>query len=234
MKIKDRYNIEDLREIMRILRGENGCPWDMEQDHHSIRKNFIEETYEVIEAIDEEDSELLCEELGDVLMQVMFHTQMEDEEGRFNFDDVCNNVCKKLIHRHPHVFSDTVVSDTQEVLKNWEEIKNTEKNRTTLDDMIKSVPKDLPALMRAQKMVKKTKAYGVNSTDKMEILANLKANIEAIEAMQSDENIEQLEEKIGKILWDCVNFSEINGLDCEKSLTNELKTYITRLRVLEQ
>ena len=101
---KEHYKIEDLLDIMKILRGENGCPWDQVQTHQSIRKNMIEETYEVVEAIDKEDPILLQEELGDVLMQVVFHSQIEESEGRFTFDDVCDGVCKKLIVRHPHVF----------------------------------------------------------------------------------------------------------------------------------
>ena len=119
---KERYSIEDLTEIMSLLRSENGCPWDKEQTHESIRKNFIEETYEAVEAIDCNDPEMLREELGDVLLQVVFHTQMEKEKGNFDFDDVCDGICKKLIVRHPHIFGDEHIGEANAVADRWDEI----------------------------------------------------------------------------------------------------------------
>ena len=127
-KIKDNYKFEDLRAIMEMLRGEGGCPWDREQTHKSIRKDLIEETYEVIEAIDNDDAHLLCEELGDLLLQVVFHARISEEAGEFNADDVADGICKKLILRHPHVFGDVQVSSSGEVLDNWEKIKKEEKH----------------------------------------------------------------------------------------------------------
>ena len=128
---KEKYDINDLIEVIRLLRQPDGCPWDKEQTHASVRMNFIEEVYEVIEAIDKQDTALMREELGDVLMQVVFHTQMEREQGNFTFEDVCDEVCRKLIIRHPHVFSNVQVSDTGEVLNNWEQIKQQTKGQTT-------------------------------------------------------------------------------------------------------
>ncbi len=122
-QFKERYDINDLLRIMEILRSENGCPWDREQDHKSIRKDFLEEVYEVCEAIDLDDSELMKEELGDVLLQVVFHARIEEEKGNFAFADSVNDVCRKLIIRHPHVFGDVTVADSGEVLKNWNDIK---------------------------------------------------------------------------------------------------------------
>ena len=124
---KSKYNMQDLLEIMRILRGAHGCPWDREQTHESIRKNLIEETYEAIEAINKHDDVLLCEELGDVLMQVVFHAQIAEEEGLFTMDDVIQTVTDKMVRRHPHVFGEATVSDTGEVLTKWEDIKKQEK-----------------------------------------------------------------------------------------------------------
>ena len=129
---KKNYKFDDLCLIMEILRGEGGCPWDTEQTHESIRKNLIEETYEVIEAIDTKNTALLREELGDVMLQVVFHTQMEKEIGSFDIDDVANDVCVKLIHRHPHIFGDVKVDTAAEVLSNWEEIKNIEGTADTV------------------------------------------------------------------------------------------------------
>ena len=127
---KDVYGIGDLLQIMQCLRSEGGCPWDREQTHESIKKNLIEETYEVIEAINQQDKALLCEELGDVLMQVVFHAQMEAEEGSFTFENVADGVCKKLIERHPHVFGEVEVTGSEEVLRNWDDIKKRSKGQT--------------------------------------------------------------------------------------------------------
>lgn len=152
---KDKYDINDLLQIMEILRSEQGCPWDREQTHASMRKDMIEEAYEVCEAIDLDDRDLLKEELGDVLLQVVHHARIEEEQGTFNFQDVCDGICKKLILRHPHVFADTQVSSTGEVLQNWEQIKEESKGQTTKTETLVSVPKTFPALMRAQKVQKR-------------------------------------------------------------------------------
>ena len=120
---KEKYGIDDLLQIMQILRGEGGCPWDREQTHESMRRDMLEEAYEVCEAIDLNDRDLLKEELGDVLLQVVHHACIEEEQGSFNFEDVCDGICRKLIVRHPHVFADVQVSSTGEVLDNWEKIK---------------------------------------------------------------------------------------------------------------
>ena len=126
--VKEHYDINDLLEIMKILRSENGCDWDKEQDHHSIRMNVLEEAYEVMEAIDSEDRDLLKEELGDLLLQVVFHAQIENEADGFAFNDVCDGICKKLIYRHPHVFGDAPqASSPEEGLANWKAMKEKEK-----------------------------------------------------------------------------------------------------------
>ena len=145
---KERYNVDDLLTVVEVLRSPEGCPWDREQDHKSIRKDLIEETYEVIEAIDTENPVLLREELGDLLLQVAFHTRIETENGRFNMDDVANDVCVKLIHRHPHVFGDVMADTSEKVLVNWEKIKSEEKDRKTVTDKLKAIPPMLPALMK--------------------------------------------------------------------------------------
>ena len=153
-KAKEKYSVSDLISIMALLRGEGGCPWDREQDHLTIRKNLIEEAYEVVEAIDAGDPEMLCEELGDLLLQVVFHSRISEEEGDFSIEEVADGICRKLIHRHPHIFSDVVVKDSGEVLENWDAIKKQEKGQKTASDTLHSVPKVLPALMRSQKVQK--------------------------------------------------------------------------------
>ena len=164
-KNKAEYGFEDLLRIMDILRGEGGCPWDREQTHESIRKNFIEEVYEACEAIDLKDNTLLCEELGDVLLQVVFHADMAEDEGAFDINDVCDGVCRKLILRHPHIFGDTKAGTSAEVLDNWEAIKRIEKGQKTYSDSIRQVAKSLPALMYAEKVQKKAKKAGFDWPD---------------------------------------------------------------------
>lgn len=157
---KKSYDITDLREIMEILRSENGCPWDREQNHTSIRQNFIEETYEVIEAIDNDDMLLLREELGDVLLQVLFHARICEEDGFFSFDEVSNDICVKLIERHPHIFGSVKADTSAEVLRNWEQIKQNTKQRKNTAEMLEGVAKSLPSLMRAGKLAKKMSKNG--------------------------------------------------------------------------
>ena len=154
-EIKDCYKFDDLLRIMEILRAPDGCMWDREQDHHSIRRNFIEETYEVCEAIDDEDTEHMKEELGDVLLQVVFHTQMEKEKGTFDIDDVADGICKKLIFRHPHIFGNVEVASSEEVLRNWDDLKRKEKHQETDTQALESVAKSLPSLIRAEKLQQK-------------------------------------------------------------------------------
>jgi tetrapyrrole methylase family protein/MazG family protein len=162
------YNFSDLCDIVTILRGPGGCPWDIEQDHHSIRKGMIEECYEVVEAIDRDDPVLLREELGDVLLQIVFHADIEKDAGCFNIDDVANDECVKMIHRHPHVFGQVKADTSEQVLANWEVIKTQEKQRVSLADQLEAIPNILPALMRAQKVGKKA---GVDAkADKDELI----------------------------------------------------------------
>ena len=164
-EFKDRYDINDLIEIIKDLRSEGGCPWDIQQTHESIRKDLIEETYETIEAINKADPDMLREELGDLLMQVVFHAQIETEKGVFNFDDVADEICKKMIIRHPHVFGETSVDSVDDVLTNWDAIKRSTKGQKSTSEAIDSVPRELPALMRANKIQSKAAKAGFDWTE---------------------------------------------------------------------
>lgn len=150
-----KYTVEDLLDIMKTLRSPGGCPWDREQNHSSIRRNMIEEAYEACEAIDLDDKELLCEELGDVLLQVVFHSRIEEEAGGFRFEDVVDGVCRKLRVRHPHIFGDLKLKTgtSEEVLENWDEIKRRTKKNETAASTLDAVAKSLPALMRTEKLL---------------------------------------------------------------------------------
>lgn len=221
---KENYNFYDLCLIMEILRGEGGCPWDAEQTHESIRKNFIEETYEVIEAIDNNDTKLLREELGDVMLQVVFHTQMENELGNFNIDDVSNDVCKKLIHRHPHIFGEVTAKTADEVLSNWEAIKNIEKSRETTYDKLSSIPPMMPSLMRAQKVAKKSGEYKDLSntaiiSSAQNLLNSLYVNAEAID-----------EQDIAELLFTLSALSSKLDIDAEKALYTKTNLFIAKYK----
>ena len=183
---KRRYGWEDFLEIMRLLRAPGGCPWDAEQTNGSIRRNFLEETYEALDAIDRDDAGGMREELGDVLMQVAFHAQIEAERGRFTMDDVVDGVSQKLVYRHPHVFGDVRVEDSREVLVNWDALKRKEKSQTSTADAIEAVPHTLPALWRAEKIAGKTAKAGFDWASALSALGKLEEEVrelrEALEA----------------------------------------------------
>ena len=215
---KERYDFADLVQIMEILRGEGGCPWDAEQTHESIRKNFIEETYEVVEAIDAKDTKLLREELGDVMLQVVFHAQMEKEKGTFDINDVANDICAKLIHRHPHVFGDGDADTSEKVLKAWESIKNQEKSRVTLYEKLNSIPPMTPALMRAQKVSEKSGRYK-ESIDLSDIAQSIAEQASLLKDGVSEENI-------GNLLFLITALCGKAGLDAEKILFDQTNSFI--------
>ena len=175
---KDFYSYEDFLEIMRLLRAPGGCPWDREQTHSSIRRNFLEETYEVLDAIDHDDASGMCEELGDVLMQVAFHAQIEAERGRFTMANVVDGVARKLVYRHPHVFGDVQADTSQQVLTNWDVLKRREKGQRSTADAVEAVPHTLPALWRAEKIQSKTAKAGFDWTSSLQALDKLEAVIQ--------------------------------------------------------
>lgn len=157
---KESYDCNDLIKIVGILRSPEGCPWDRAQDHHTIRNNFLEEAYEAVEAIDLESSALLREELGDVLLQIALHSQMEAEQGHFDFNDVCTGICRKMIGRHPHIFGSEYAANAAEAAQNWEQQKRKGKGLYSLEDRLRQVSGALPALMRAQKLISRAAASG--------------------------------------------------------------------------
>ena len=231
-KIKDNYTFEDLRAIMELLRAENGCPWDREQTHKSIRRDLIEETYEVIEAIDTDDSTLLCEELGDLMLQVVFHARISEEAGDFNIDNVADGICKKLILRHPHVFGEVKVSGSGEVLDNWEKIKKEEKQRKTLSENLRAIPPMLPALMRAEKIGKKAKNFDFDSADSAyeKVLEECREIKGAIDSGDKD----NLKEEIGDLLFSVANMARKLGGECEEALNFTNEKFIRRVDGMEK
>ena len=230
---KDHYSINDLLDIVRLLRGEGGCPWDREQTHQSIRSDLIEETCEVIEAIDLEDSELLREELGDVLLQVVFHCRIEEEQSSFKFDDVCDEVCKKLIIRHPHVFGDVTANTTDQVLKNWDAIKMETKGQERYTDTLTSVAKSLPALMRAQKVGKRAMRAGMDFRCAEDAVACIGGEKAELDAAIASGNKADIEEEMGDLLFSCVNAARHLGIDAELALKSATEKFIKRFSVTE-
>ena len=213
---KNKYSINDFISVVHRLRAPGGCPWDMEQTHKSIRRDFLEETYEALEAIDCEDPAMLREELGDVLLQVVFHCIIEEEENRFTFDDVVNDITEKMIVRHPHVFADTKVGGVDDVLTNWDSIKKETKGQKSDKEMLQSVSKAMPALMRNQKVQKKAGKLGVvlSASPKDELIAML----------QEKDNFTM--EEVGKLEALLVAVAAKSGADAEEALSKETDSFI--------
>lgn len=226
------YRFEDLVTVVEILRGEGGCPWDREQTHKSVRNDFIEETYEVIEAIDTEDPVLLREELGDVLLQVVFHARIEEEAGRCTVDDVANDICEKLIHRHPHVFGEIKVADSTEVLSNWEKIKGVEKQRVTMTDKLRAIPPMYPALMRAQKVGKKAVCFDFATTE--EVWAKLDEEIGEVKSAVADGDQDAVAEELGDLLLTVTSLARKLGVKSEEALYHATNKFIDRFEKLER
>lgn len=233
-----RYGWEDLLEVMRLLRSPGGCPWDAEQTHASIRRNFLEETYEALDALDRDDPADMCEELGDVLMQVAFHAQIETERGRFTMDDVIDGVTRKLVYRHPHVFGDVKVEDSREVLVNWEALKRKEKSQATTADAIEAVPHTLPALWRAEKISRKATKAGfrwdsaAGALDKLEEEA--RELREAVRAGKDAGAPHGVREELGDLLFIAANLAQLAGVDPEDALHRACDKFDARFRRMEE
>ena len=228
---KDKYDMEDFRQVISILRHPGGCPWDMVQDHHSIRRNFIEEVYEVCEGIDTENTDLLREELGDVMMQVLFHASIEEDAGRFDINDVADQAVKKLIFWHPHVFGTRQVSGTDEVLANWDELKRQEKHQQTYTDTLNAVAKTLPALWRAEKVQKKAAKAGFDWPDVSGAFE--KIGEETAELREAAAHQTNMEEELGDLLFAVVNAARFLEIDPENALNRATDKFITRFQRVE-
>ena len=225
------YTYEDLITVVELLRSEGGCPWDMEQTHKSIRNDFIEETYEVIEAIDTEDPALLREELGDVLLQVVFHARIEEEQDVFGMPEVANDICAKLIHRHPHVFGSLEVENSAEVLRNWEAIKGEEKQRVTMTDKLRAIPPMYPALMRAQKVGKKAACFDFETTEA--VYDKLDEEIAEVKAAAASGDADAVAEELGDLLLTVTSLARKLGVKSEEALFHATNKFIDRFEIVE-
>lgn len=228
------YGIAELREIMQVLRSENGCPWDKEQTHRSIRQDFLEETYEVIEAIDMDSVPMLREELGDVLLQVVFHCQIEAEQQHFTFDDICDELCRKLVVRHPHVFGDVSVRNSEDVLKNWDSIKQETKAQTTATETLEAVCKALPALMYAQKLGKRAGRAGMDWRNAEDAFQYIRMETDELEAAMQSGDPEAISDEMGDLLFSCVNTARHLHVDAETALNAASQKFLRRFAETEK
>ena len=236
--MEKKYTLDDLVEVMKALRAENGCPWDKVQTHETLRMDMLEEAYEAANAIDNNDMPNLCEELGDVLMQVVFHSRIEEEKGEdaaFTLEEVIRGIREKMVYRHPHVFgTGEVKADTpEEVLVNWEALKKVEKDTKTQTDVMKSVPEALPALIRARKVQKKAADVGFDFPVTADAFKKVYEEVQELEEAAKAENGD-IEEEFGDVLFAMVNISRFLKINPEFALTKAIKKFINRFEYIEK
>lgn len=245
--LKERYTIEELRALMAFLRSPEGCPWDREQTHDSIKKNLLEEAYEAIDAIDSEDPAKICDELGDVLMQVVFHAQMASEDDCFDLDDVISGICRKLISRHTHIFAGDNSGTASEVLGLWEKNKKKEKGLKSQSQVLKDVPRSLPALQRSYKVQQKAAGVGFDWEDKQgpldkiheELAEIVQAELETQAAIEAGEmTVEQagrvIAGEVGDFLFASVNYARHLKVQPEMALSSSTEKFIRRFTAVEE
>jgi len=229
----NQYTFEDLLEIMAALRSEEGCPWDREQDHTSLKNAAVEEAYELVEAINNKDNKNIQEELGDLLLQVVFHSQIAGEAGTFSLGDVIDGIASKLVFRHPHVFGSEEVEDAQEVLHNWDALKLKEKAITSVTQDIKQVPLALPAMIKSRKVQKKVAKVGFDFASTEEVMSKMDEELAELRSALALGDAQGIEEEFGDLLFNMVNLSRFLGLNPENTLTNALEKFITRFEGIE-
>lgn len=232
--LNNKKDFNDLLEIVEVLRGENGCPWDREQTHKSLEKALVEESYEVIDAIDREDDNGLVEELGDVLLQVVFHASIGKEDGYFDINEIITGICNKMISRHPHVFGTlNNINTSNDVLTKWDELKKEEKGYETLSEEMKGVTKGLPSLLRAHKVQNKAKKVGFDLADIDSAINKLKEEIQEVIDVYNTKNMDKIKDEVGDLLFSCVNIARFLNVDEELALNATIDKFIKRFSYIE-
>ena len=232
--LNNKKDFNDLLEIVEVLRGENGCPWDREQTHKSLEKALVEESYEVIDAIDREDDNGLVEELGDVLLQVVFHASIGKEDGYFDINEIITGICNKMISRHPHVFGTlNNINTSNDVLTKWDELKKEEKGYETLSEEMKGVTKGLPSLLRAHKVQNKAKKVGFDLADIDSAINKLKEEIQEVIDVYNTKNMDKIKDEVGDLLFSCVNVARFLNVDEELALNATIDKFIKRFSYIE-
>lgn len=233
--LNNKKDFNDLLSIIESLRGEDGCPWDREQTHESLKKALIEESYEVVDAIDQEDDDSLIEELGDVLLQIVFHASIGKEDGYFDISDVIQGICDKMINRHPHVFRNVNgLNSSEEVLVKWDELKKKEKGYDNLVEEMKGITKGLPALLRAHKVQEKAKKVGFDFDDVNFAINKVKEELNEVINVYNTENVEKIKEEIGDLFFSCVNVARFLKVDEELALNYTIDKFIKRFEYIEK
>ncbi|MFZ5986560.1 MAG: nucleoside triphosphate pyrophosphohydrolase [Bacillota bacterium] len=232
--LKDKYSFSDLVDIMKLLRSENGCPWDREQTHESLKRYLIEETYEVLEVIDLNDKKRLCEELGDLLLQIVFHAQIAAEENEFTMEDVVSGICRKMVLRHTHVFGEDKADTADDVVTNWEEIKKKEKGIKSQTDVLKDVPSNLPALMRSFKVQQKASQVGFDWDNVEDVFSKVIEEIDELKDVYKSKDVARINDEMGDVLFSIVNLSRFLKVQPELALTGSINKFIKRFEFIEK
>lgn len=227
----DRFR--ELAEIMARLRAPGGCPWDREQSHQSLKPYLLEETYEVLEAIDRGGGEKLAEELGDLLLQIVFHAQIAAEHGSFTIDDVAGGISDKLRHRHPHVFADVKVRDSDDVIHNWEQLKREEARNSDRQSILDGIPSALPALQRATDVQKRVAKVGFDWEDASGPAAKVREELAEVEEARAAGAADRIAEEIGDLLFAVVNLARLLGVSSEDALRVAVGRFTERFRAME-
>lgn len=231
---KERYGYEDLLYVLRRLRSPEGCPWDREQTHESLKTSMREECYEFMDAVEEDDPVHMAEELGDILMLVLFHCVMGEETGDFTDMDVTDGIVKKMVYRHPHVFGQGRADSAAEVLQNWETLKKAEKGQTTVTETLTSVPRSFPALLRAQKVQGRARRAGFDYDKAQDAFYKIPEETkELLEAMEAGAGSENIRKEMGDLFFACVNVCRLLGLDCEETVQGATEKFIRRFGKME-
>ena len=233
-EFKEKYDLADFIRIIDVLRSPGGCPWDIKQTHESLKRNAVEEAWEVCDAIDEGSTEHLREELGDLLMQVIFHASIEKEKGGFDLDDVSDEAVKKLVHRHPHVFADTKADTPEEVLANWDAIKRADRGQQSVASAMDGIPKGLPGLMRSEKIQNKAAKLGFDWPNVTGALDKLREEVGELQEGIDADDLENIKEELGDVLFSAVNVARFYKLDSEEIMRAACEKFIRRFRFMEE
>ena len=231
---KDKYDLNDFIHIIDVLRSPGGCPWDIKQTHESLKRNAVEEAYEVCDAIDEGSMEHLREELGDLLMQVIFHASIEKERGGFDLDDVSDEAVKKLVHRHPHVFADVKADTPDEVLANWDAIKRADRGQQSVASAMDGIPRGLPGLMRSEKIQNKAAKVGFDWPEVSGAMDKLREEVGELQEGIDAGDVENIKEELGDVLFSAVNVARFYKLDSEELMHAACAKFLRRFRYLEE
>ena len=233
MMKKEKYTFQDLTELMAKLRSEEWCPWDREQTHETLKRYMVEETYETLEAIESNDDNMIKEELGDVLLQIVFHAQIAQEEGRFDSSDVVDGICRKIISRHTHVFGEDIAKDPEAVLKNWDKIKNKSKGLDSHTERIKAIPKTYPALLRSLKIQEKAAKAGFDWDEADGAIEKTMEEIEEFMAACKNHDNKAIRAEMGDLFFSLVNVCRFLDIEPEITLNETSDKFVRRFTYIE-